>query len=197
MPLGSILGPLLFLIYVNDVFTDLDYETILYPDDATILVGLHAQSLRDAFAAANGSLEKVYNNLLVSKLILNIAKTKFMILTPQLHRLVRNSNQVCSINNIPILEVNNFRFLGVNLSRNLSWKCHIDLVRNKLCICLGIIYKTRGYLNTGCLLSILHFLATTHLNYCITTWYNSNSALTSKLQSLYNRILRSIFHRHP
>ena len=120
-----------------------------------------------------------------------------MILTPQPHRLVRNPSQVLSINNIPILEVNNFRFLGVNLSHNLSWKCHIDSVRNDFCICLGIIYKARGYLNTGCLLSIFHSLATTHLNYCITTWRNINSALTSKLQNLYNRILGLIFYRHP
>ena len=120
-----------------------------------------------------------------------------MILTPQPHRLVRNPNQLLSINNIPILKVNNFQFLGVNLSHNLSWKCHIDSVRNKLCICLGIIYKARGYLNTGCLLSILHSHATTHLNYCVTIWSNSNSALISKPQGLCNRILKLIFYRHP
>ena len=117
-----------------------------------------------------------------------------MILTPQPHRLVRNPNQVLSINNVPILKANNFQFLGINLPHNLSWKCHIDMVRDKLRICLGIIYKGRGYLNTGCLLSILYSLATTHLIYCITT---CNSALTSKLRSLYNRILRLIFHHHP
>ena len=182
------------LIHINDVFTDLDYETIWYADNANFLV--HAKSLPDVFTAANKSLEKVYNNHLVSKLILNTAKIKFMILTPQPHRQVRNPNQVLSINNIPILEVNNFRFLGVNLSHNFSWKCHIDSVRDKLRVCL-LIYKARDNLNTGCLLSILHSLATTPLNYCITTWCNSNSALTSKLQGLFNRILRLIFYRHP
>ena len=95
------------------------------------------------------------------------------------------------------MEVNNFRFLGVNLSHNFSWKCHIDSVRDKLRVCQGIICKARGYLNTGCLLSILHSLATTHLNYCTTTWCNINSALTSKLQGLFNRIFRLIFYRHP
>ena len=51
MPQGSILSLFLFLIYLSDVFADLDYETILYADDATILV--HAKSLLDVFTAAN------------------------------------------------------------------------------------------------------------------------------------------------
>ena len=91
------------------------------------------------------------------------------------------------------------------LSRNFSWKCHIDLVCKLLfgfswkchSICKGTIYKARGYLNTGCLLSILHSLATTHLNYSITRWRKSNFALISKLQGLYDRILRLSFYRHP
>ena len=106
VPQGSTLGSLLFLIHIHNVFTDLQYEIILYTDNATVLV--HAKSLPDAFTAANEYLVKVYNNLLGSKLILNIAKSKFMILTPQPHRLVRNPDQVLSINNIPILEANNF-----------------------------------------------------------------------------------------
>ena len=118
MPQGSILGSLFFLIYINDVFTDLDYETTLYADDATVLV--HAKSLPDAFTAVNETFIKVYNNLLGSKLILNITKSKFMILTPQPHRLVQNPNQVLDINNISILEVNNFRFLDISLFPNFS-----------------------------------------------------------------------------
>ena len=164
---GSTLDPLLFLIYLNDVFQDIDYETILYADDATVVI--HAKSLPDLFRAANESHNIIHNNLLVNKLTLNISKTKFMILTPRPHRLAQNRDHVISANSIPISEVHNFRFLVVTLSNNLTWKSHTESIRCKLRLCLGINYKARDCLNTSCLLSIFHSLALTHLNYCIPT----------------------------
>ena len=62
---------------------------------------------------------------------------------------------------------------------------------------LGIIYKARDCLSISCLLSIFHSLASTHLNYCITTWCNTNFSKITEIQRLCNRILRLIFHRHP
>ena len=145
MPQGSTLDPLLLLIYINDVFQDIDYETILYADDATVL--LHSKSLSDLFTTANKSLNLIHNNLLLNKLTLNYSKTKFMILTAQPHRLARNTDHVISVNNTPISEVHSFGFLGITLFNNLSWKSHIESIRNKLRICLGIIYKARDCLD--------------------------------------------------
>ena len=132
-PQGSTLGPLLFLIYINDAFQDIDFETILYADDATVLI--HFKSLSDQFTIGNESLNLIHNNLLANKLTLNYSKTKFMILTAQPHRLARNTDHVISVNNTPISEVHSFRFLGVILSKNLSWKSHIESIRSKLRIC--------------------------------------------------------------
>ena len=151
VPQGSTLGPLLFLIYLNDVFQDIDYETILYADDATVVI--HAKSLSDLFRAANESLNIIHNNLFVNKLTFNISKTKFMILTPRPHRLARNPDREISVNSILISEIHSFRFLGVTLSNNLTWKSHIESIRCKFRSCLGIIYKARDCLNTSCLLS--------------------------------------------
>ena len=119
-----------------------------------------------------------------------------MVLTPQPHRLVRNPYYVISVNNVPISEVNSFRFLGTIFSNNFSWKSQIESIRSKLRTCLGIIYKARDHLNISCLMSIFHSLASTHLNYCIITWCNTNSSKIPQLQSLCNRILRLIFRRH-
>ena len=124
-------------------------------------------------------------------------KKKIMILTPRPHRLARNPDHVISLNSIPISEVHSFRFLVVTLSNNLTWKSHIESIRCKLRLCLGIIYKARDCLNTSCLLSIFHSLASTHLNYCITTWCITNFSKVTEIQNLRNRILRLIFHRNP
>ena len=77
-----------------------------------------------------------------------------MILTPRPHRLARNPDHVISVKSNPISEVHSFRFLGVTLSNNLTWKSNIESIRCKLRSCLGIIYKARDCLNTSCLLSI-------------------------------------------
>ena len=120
-----------------------------------------------------------------------------MILTPRPHCLARNPDHVISVDSIPISEVHNFCFLGVTLSNTLTWKSHIESIRCKLRLCLGIIHKARDCLNTSCLLSIFHSLASTHLNYCITTWCTTNFSKVTEIQSLCNRILWLIFHRNP
>ena len=66
VPQGSTPGPLLFLIYLVNVFQDIDYETILCAVDATVVI--HAKSLYDLFYAANESLNIIHYNLLVYKL---------------------------------------------------------------------------------------------------------------------------------
>ena len=103
MPQGSTLGPLLFLNDINDVFQDIDYETILYANDAPVLI--HSKSLSDLFTSAKESLNLIRNSLLVNKLTLNYSKTKFMILTAQPHRLAQNTDHVISVNYTPICEV--------------------------------------------------------------------------------------------
>ena len=89
-----------------------------------------------------------------------------------------------------------FKFLGLHLANNLKWSTHINFIRNKLRVCLGVIYRARDHLNTQCLLSIVHFLALSHINYCISTWCTSNAILVSSLQSLCKKILRVIFYRN-
>ena len=120
-----------------------------------------------------------------------------MILTPRPQRLAQNPDHVISATNIPISEVHNFRFLGVTLSNNLTWKSHIESIRSKFRLCLGIIYKARDCVNISCLLCIFHSLASTHLNYCITSWCTTNFLKVTEIQSLCNRILWLIFHPHP
>ena len=120
-----------------------------------------------------------------------------MILTPRSHRLAQNPDHAIFVNSIPISEIHSFRLLGVTLSNNLTWKSHIESIRCKLRSCLEIIYKARDCLNTSCLLSIFHLLASTNRNYCITTWCATNFSKITEIQSLCNRIFRLIFHRNP
>ena len=94
---------------------------------------------------------------------------------------------------IIVSEENKFKFLGIHLANNLKWRIHNNFIRNNLRVCLGIVYRTRDRLNTQCLLSIIHFLALSHINYCISTSCTSNATLVYSLQSFCNKILRVFF----
>ena len=194
VPQGSILGPLLFLILINDVFLDCGVKSDLFADDATLVIS--GKSVNEIYCCANATLQLIYHRLTDNKLIVNCSKINYMLLSPQSFRL---SDQVemfpIELNKNVISEKNEFKFLGLRLANNLMRSTHINFIRNKLRVCLGISYRARDRLNTQCLSSVFHSLALSHINYCISTWCTLNVTLVSSLQSLCNKILRVIFYQ--
>ena len=90
---GSILGPLLFLIYIN-VFLDCVFKPVLYADDATLVIP--GKSVNEICRGANATLQLVYKSLTDNKLTVNCSKTKYMLLSPQSYRL-SNQDELFSI----------------------------------------------------------------------------------------------------
>ena len=159
VPQGSNLGPLLFLIYVNDLFLNTTAELIMYADDMTLIVP--GKSRADVVNIANEQLVRVFSWLTNNKLIMNTTKTKYMIFSPK----NRNTKTTCEpdiqlkIANVAISEVDNFKFLGTVVSNNFSWKAHMLCVRNKLRACLALIYKSRDKLTRSCMLTLFFSFA--------------------------------------
>ena len=92
--------------------------------------------------------------------------------------------------------MDNFKFLGVIVSTNLSWKVHVLCVRNKLRACLALLYKSRDNLTRSCMLTLFFSFASSHLHHCIFTWCTTNFCLLYSLQRCCNKILRIIFFRN-
>ena len=183
------------MIYVNDVFLDCGVKSVLYADDATLVI--LEKSVNEICFCANVTLQLIYKRLTDNKLTVNCTKTKYMLLSPQSYQLSNPAELfLIKLNENLISEANEFKFLGLHLANNLKWSTHINFIRNKLRVCLGIIYRARDRLNTHCLLSIFHSLALSHINYCISSWCTSNVTLVFSLQSLCNKILRVIFYRN-
>ena len=191
VPQGSILGPLLFIIYVNDFPNCLSYSSSLaFADDTTIL--LSEKNNKKLYDKANEELKNVNNWLLANKLSLNIDKTKFMHFKTQ-NTKPPTPNFTINIRNTTIEKVTSFKLLGVILDEHLSWKDHILSLKKKLQTLLVLTMKIRPCLNKDSLLIIYHSLFMSHTRYCINNWCFENSILNRKLQSICNRFIKMTF----
>ena len=140
VPLGSILGPLFFLIFVNDLnnSTTKVLDPVLFADDTNLFCS--DNNMRALFETANQELSQINDWFLVNKLSLNVEKTKYMLF----HKLTDQENIPLKL---PLLKLNrkiiereySFKFLGVILDEHLTWKKYIQLIENKVSKNVGVL----------------------------------------------------------
>ena len=172
---GSILGPLLFLIYINDlsnIYTLL--FTYLFADDTNIF--LHGKNIDDLVEQINLEVSKIVMWLEVNLLLLNIKKTHFMIFATGNHS-IHKYNEVNQDlkNNIPIDRVHSTKFLGVRvyIDSKLNWSEHIKYIRGKLSKSIGIICKARTLFNRSTLVTLYNSFVLPYISDCIEVWGNT------------------------
>ena len=165
VPQGSVLGPLLFLIYINDLPMVSDvFNMFMYADDTTLYCNIN-QNISEI--EINHELWKVSQWLAANKLSLNVGKTKFMIF--------RMRNKVVSypdlqINGNAIERVTQFNFLGLILHESLSWDKHINHISLKVSTAIGILYRLKSIYPHRVLLTLYNTLILPHYNYCTLSW---------------------------
>ena len=124
IPQGSILGPLLFILYINDIVSTSNMlQFILFADDTTIIFS--DKDISSKVDLINTELKEVTNWLKTNKLSVNASKTNFTI-TGTTHQTSKPENNIKVIlDNVELSRVNKTKFLGVLIDENLTWKNHI------------------------------------------------------------------------
>ena len=193
VPQGSILGPLLFGIYVNDIsLASKIFTAIIYADD-TSLSSTHNTFRCNTNVNINNELSKISEWLKINRLSLNTKKTKAMIFHMPEKQV---TTPTLEIDETSIEFVNNFNYLGITIDKHMSWQDHINNIANKISKYIGIINKLKKYVSPKTLLLMYNSFILSSLNYGILVWdYNTDKLL--KLQKRAVRVIsKSKFNAH-
>jgi hypothetical protein len=203
VPQGSILGPLLFILYVNDIInTSNVLDFILFADDTTILYS--NKDIRSKFGLINNELKEVSNWFRANKLSVNATKTNYMVLgTP--HMTSKNKNAIIDDVNVSaniILDetalerVDSTKFLGVLIDECLTWKCHINCIAKTMSKNIGVMNKLKYFVPDRILYSLYCTLILPYLNYGILIWGNTCKTYLNKIVKLQKWAIRTVANSH-
>ncbi len=189
VPQGSILGPLLFLLYINDmpaVSSKLDF--VLFADDTTITGS--SRNLLDLQNIFNVELNLLHNWLVSNKLTINTSKTNYILFTPK-NKVIAFTPFICVQDN-EISQVTSIKFLGIIIDNKLSWNLHITYLANKLAKNMSILYKLKGSFPQSTMLNMYYSFIYSLLTYGISIWGNSSKSNLNKLITLQKQAVRII-----
>lgn len=187
VPQGSVLGPILFLIYINDItniFTSAN--TILFADDMTLY--FTDSNIETLFPQANQDLNKLYNWCLSNRLTINTNKTFYMFFSNKVNVYLPD----LKINNNLISRSTSFKFLGVMFDENFNFKSHINNISNKLSRSTAMLYRLRDFMPCEVLKILYYAHIYPHLLYCNPIWSTTYVTHLTSLNLLHKKIIRII-----
>lgn len=190
VPQGSILGPLLFLIYINDIFDEVPEGTVFsFADDTSVMVS--EQTWDETVSKMNSILANVCRWLNKNKLSLNLDKCVFITFANGTDMLPQKINII--MNNKSIKRVEVTKYLGLYVDCFMKWAHHIDYITKTLRYLVFVFKKLSKILSTVSLLKIFYALFNSIASYGIIAWGSAYENAVSSLVNLQVRILKIIF----
>ena len=194
VPQGSILGPLLFLIYADDVqYCSKLLKFIMFADDTNTF--LSSPNYCNLFTTLNVELDHLSSWFKANKLSLNIKKTHYIIFGNKSK--YKSANYSLKMDGITLEQVESTKFLGVKIDAKLNWKCHINDLILKISRNSAVIYKIRYKINSATTLLLYDTLILPHISYCSVIWAaGSNNSKLHKILIVQKRVLRLVSYAH-
>jgi hypothetical protein len=188
VPQGSILGPLLFILYINDISACSDIlNFILFADDTNLFYS--NKDIRELVMIVNNELLKLSEWLRANKLSLNANKTSFIMFG---NKRIQYDQLIIKLDGCTLERTHCTKFLGVYLDEKLKWTQHLNHITAKISRGLGVMGRVRKILPQN-VVSMLYFtLIYPYLIYCSIIWGGASATALHKLEVLQNRAVRLI-----
>ena len=193
VPQGSVLGPLLFLIYINDLRNAIYHSTVHHFADDTNLLYIN-RNLKTIQNKINKDLKSLCTWLRANKISLNASKTELIIFRDPRKKITYNMK--IKINGEKLTPCSSVKYLGIYIDQHLNWNIHLAELKPKLSRAVGMLSKLRYFVNNETLRMVYFGIFSSLLSYGAQIWGQHN-AVSKKLQILQNKAVRIMLFQPP
>lgn len=191
VPQGSILGPLLFLLYINDIIqASKKIEFLLFADDTSIF--LADKDLKKMEKTLNEELINVSNWLKANKLSLNVKKSNVLLFRPKNESKKKQATIDLKIDGAAIEEKQSAKYLGLYFDNKMTFKEHVNHIITKLKKGNGILAKLRYFVPEEVIRNVYFAHIESHLNYGSLTWGTTGKYNIDKITALQKKAIKII-----
>lgn len=186
VPQGSVLGPILFILYINDFGKVLKYCSCkFFADDTAIYIS--GKNINEIIWKLNSDLKNVSNWLNINKLKINVEKTVYIVIK---NKITDNSEINVIINNTKLEQVSETKYLGIIIDDKLDFKKNLDYVVKKMSKKINFLSRISNKLTPITRTKIYTSIVASHIEFCSSILFLSNETDLKKLQLLQNRGMR-------
>ena len=195
VPQGSVLGPLLFIVYVNDIVNAVNGVNIrLFADDTALFI--HGKDVETIYNKMRDCLIRMSEWFKCTRLTLHLNKTSYSIFHGPKKKISRMYDKM-SIDDSVILRENKVKYLGLIIDETLSWQGHIDYIIASLSKFYGIFNKIKHMVPKKHKLTIYNAYVLSKICYGIEIYGSVNKTQSKRLQVVSNKLLKILFCRSP
>ena len=176
VPQGSVLGPLLFGLFINDLplhITNPDVVSDLFADDGSLHTS--ARYVEHISASLQHALSDVLKWCTAQRMVIHPQKTKSMIITSQQKHQLKSLTLDLYLGSHSIEQVNSHRLLGVIIDSKLKWQLHINFVCKRVSQNLYLLNKLKHFVDADAQKLFFHAHCLSHINYVSSAWCGAST----------------------